>query len=385
MAPAAEITIPTTSVVPEPKPYTIYHISVRLPLRSFTVQKRFSDFLALHQVLTSQAGAPPPAALPQKSWFARTVNNAGLTEQRRAALEAYLRAINEGSDGRWRATAAWRAFLNLPAPAAAASAAALHSTLTSPAAGGAPITDPVTWIDCHRNLKEHLRDARLHLQRRDQALTAQEQHESAAAARRCLVLAGGLIMALDRGLKTLADDRNHHHNQHQQQQQPRASEKLGEGELRRRRDLVANASKEKEALEALANAIVAKHAAEASSTASAAATAQQKSALFGGGGSGGDNSSQHSLAGPGRGRRVLGAPLPETEQTRELDNRAVLQLQKQMMDEQDEQLEAMAKGVMGMKKIGIAMNEELQYQNRFLDVMNEDVTRYVVQRSLSSS
>lgn len=137
MAPTVEISIPTTSISEATKSFTVYNISLRLPLRSYTVQKRFSDFLALHQSLIAQAGAPPPSPLPQKSWFSRTINNPMLTEERRRGLETYLRTINETSDGRWRKTLAWRTFLNLPAPSSSANSSAtalgLNGSLTSPA------------------------------------------------------------------------------------------------------------------------------------------------------------------------------------------------------------------------------------------------------------
>ena len=64
MAPPPEIAIPSTSVSNEgaSKPYTLYNITLRLPLRSFVVQKRYSDFATLHSTLLSQVGTAPPAA-----------------------------------------------------------------------------------------------------------------------------------------------------------------------------------------------------------------------------------------------------------------------------------------------------------------------------------
>lgn len=392
MAPTVEISIPTTSLSEDAKPHTVYHITLRLPLRSFTVRKRYSDFIALDQSLRTHVGAAPPAPLPQKSWFARTVNNPALTEERRKALEHYLRTLNETNDNRWRTTEVWRTFLNLPASAAStrssAAALGLHGALTSPARGGAPITDPVVWIDCHRDLKSQLHDARMHLQRRDQSQTAQQQHESSAAAKRSLVLAGSMITALDRGLKTLGGGGGGVNPGIDEGRKTR-SEKLGEGELRRRRDLLMNARKEKEALEALANSIARRTAEPALAGArngSAAASTQQKSALFGSAATDGSPSSS-SMARHNSGhsqsqaqsssRRVLGSVSvqPETDQTRELDNRGVLQLLKEQMHDQDQSVEEMTKGVMRLKELGIAINDELELQNPLLNLLDEDVTR----------
>ena len=232
------------------------------------------------------------------------------------------------------------------------------------------------WIDCHRNLKSQLHDARIHLQRRDQAQTVHDQHESSAAAKRCLVMAGGMIAALDQGLKSLAAANT--------QDNPWRSDKLGEGELRRRRDLIAAARKEKDGLEALANSLAAKASAAAVPTGGVAATAQQKVALFGevngsrqslgGGGAG----AGRGVAGGGRGGRVLGAPLPETERTRELDNAGLLQLQKQVIEMQDKDVQELTKGVLKMKELGLAINEELAVQNDLMTLLDEDVTRWVV-------
>ncbi|KAI9770123.1 MAG: hypothetical protein M1840_003573 [Geoglossum simile] len=374
MAPPIEISIPTTSTSStDSKPFTIYNITLRLPLRSFTVQKRYSDFVTLNETLISLTGSPPPSPLPQKSWFTRTTSSPALTEQRRKDLETYLQAVNASPDGCWRATPVWRAFLNLPSSTASANANNLHGTLVSPAGGGAPITDPTIWLDCHRDLKTHLHDARLHLARRDQATTAHGQHESSAAAKRCLVKAGGMILALELGLRALTDLKEWGDGGGAS-----SIEKLGEGELRRRRDLLATARKEKDGLEALANSMSLKNNAFSGSSSSsgtgAAATAQERSTLFSS-----PNPSQSTLNGNSgtttRGGRILGAPLPETDKTRELDNEGVLQLQRQVMQDQDRDIEEMRKGVARLRELGVAVNEELVLQNELLGLVDEDVDR----------
>jgi regulator of vacuolar morphogenesis len=372
MAPPIEISIPTTSTSStDSKPFTLYNITLRLPLRSFTVQKRYSDFVTLNETLTSLAGSPPPSPLPQKSWFTRTTSSPALTEQRRKDLEAYLRAINASPDSRWRATPVWRAFLNLPSSTASANASNLHGTLVSPAGGGAPITDPTIWLDCHRDLKSHLHDARLHLARRDQATTAHGQHESSAAAKRCLVKAGAMILALELGLRALSDPKEWGDDGGTS-----SIEILGEGELRRRRDLLATARKEKDGLEALANSMSLKHNAFSGGT-GAAATAQERSTLFSS-----PNPSQSTLNSNSgisgtttRGGRILGAPLPETDKTRELDNEGVLQLQRQVMQDQDRDIEEMRKSIAKLRELGVAVNEELVLQNELLGLVDEDVDR----------
>jgi regulator of vacuolar morphogenesis len=353
MAPQVEISIPNTTVAGGSKAYTVYNITLRLPLRSFTVQKRYSDFVALHSGLTDQVGSPPPVSLPAKSWFSKTVSNPELTEQRRQDLETYLKTINEIDDSRWRTTSVWRSFLNLPSSFAtptSSKSGALHSVLTGPGAGGAPITDPVVWLDCYRDVKVQLQDARLNLTNRDQATTPQKQHEAGAAAKSSLVKAGTMITALEEGLRNIQ----------------KVSEgggagawagggrqKLGEGEIRRRRDLIASAKKDKDGLENLLNAMATK-----SKLDTAVASMQETQSLIG--------------TKPKAGGRVLGK---ETAETRELDNQGVLQLQKQKMADQDLDVEELRKIVQRQKELGIAINQELEVQNDMLRMVDEDVDR----------
>ncbi|KAL0932098.1 PX domain-containing protein [Colletotrichum truncatum] len=354
MAPPAEISIPSTILsTGEAKPYTLYNITLRLPLRSFVVQKRYSDFATLHQTLTSIVGSPPPKPLPGKSWFKSTVSSPDLTEQRRQGLEAYLRAIAESPDRRWRDTTAWRAFLNLPSTGGGStntSAASAHGLITSGRAGAA---DPTTWLDLHREMKSNLHEARLSLSRRDAAAENNNSTgaaEAGAAAKKSLVKAGTLIGNLTAGLRTMQETGT-----------------LGDGELRRRRDLLASARVDREGLERLSNSMSQGNGRAGGGAREGWASTGDKAALLGG--------AAGSSSGARTGGRVLGAPLPETERTRELDNDGVVLLQRQMMSEQDEQVNTLAAIVRRQKEMGLQINEEVESQTKMLDRMNEDVDR----------
>ncbi|KAL4799829.1 hypothetical protein BDV19DRAFT_376223 [Aspergillus venezuelensis] len=366
MAPALEISVPTTTTSTTSPPYTIYNITLRLPLRSFALSKRYSDFTTFHTTLTSQTSAPPPALLPPKFWFSNTVSNASLRESRRQGLEDYLRAINEATDPQWRNSPAWRAFLNLPSLGnnssngdITASSARLHAAATGPSAlggaGGEPITDPTLWLDCYRDMKAQLHDSRLHLTRRDQETTPQKQHESSARAKSALVRAGSLISALEDGLKRISESHMSGRSSGS------GSSQLGDGEVRRRKDLLINARKERDGLEDLLNAMAAKSRVD-----NAVASIKDKEALMNGNGSGSGGRK------PARSGRVLGK---ETERTRELDNQGVVQLQRDMMQEQDLSVEELMKIVRRQKELGIQINEELEVQNEMLRMVDEDVTR----------
>jgi len=362
-----EISIPTTSLATSPgKPHTVYHILLRLPLRSITVKKRYNDFAELHSRLTDIVGSVPPKPLPPKSYFSRTVNNPVMTEERRDGLEKYLLGILRSNDSRWRDSPAWRTFLNLPANWSAGSSAALGPSplghTPGGSIGGGPITDPTLWLDTYRELKTLLHDARMYLSKRDQAGSAGEQHEASAGAKRCLVKVGSLITALDNGLKEVGSG-GRGNNGWGAGKEGKEVKALLDGEIRRRRDLISSARKERDGLESLANSLASKRAAQNSS---ATAMAADKSALFTGA-----NASRNTFTGG----RVLGAPLPETEHTRELDNQGVLQLNDQYMQEQDRAVEGMLKNVGRMKEIGVAIGEEIDLQNKMLEDLDHDVDK----------
>jgi regulator of vacuolar morphogenesis len=99
-----------------------------------------------------------------------------------------------------------------------------------------------------------------------------------------------------------------------------------------------------------------------SGSGNSAATQQDKNALFG------PNVSRPS-------GRVLRAPVPETDKMRELDNEGVLQLQKQLMQDQDLDVEELAKIVRRQKEMGLAIHGELELQNKMLKRVGEDVDR----------
>lgn len=354
MAPPLEISIPSTILSNDPndKPYTLYNITLRLPLRTFVVQKRYNDFVALHTSLTALVAAAPPAPLPKKSWLKSTVSSPELTESRRQGLEAYLRAIAEGPDRRWRDTSLWRTFLNLPSTSGSGSSARSELVAARQRGlgnAGQPASDPHIWLDLHREMKGSLQEGRKWLGVRDQATNAQNQHEAGASAKRCLVKASGLLGNLEEGLREMGD-----------KERRGDGGKVGSGELRRRGDLCRSARNELEGLEQLAVKLAVKS--NSSNGGSAAASTSDKSALFG----------------PGVSRpsgRVLGVPVPETAKTRELDNEQVLQLQKEMMRDQDVDVEELGKIVRRQREMGIQIHEEVEYQNTLLQAQDAHVDR----------
>ena len=199
------------------------------------------------------------------------------------------------------------------------------------------------WLEIHRQAKTLLQDARQHLSRRTTAPTIKDQHSASAAAKRCLVLAGTKVTALQNGLNALETD---------------SKSGVGEGELRRRRDLIRELNAEILGLERLSQTI----ATQRTTLSVPNASDQPQNQLF------------DKPAGQISTRRVFGAP-PETERTKGLDNAGVLQLQTQIMKEQDDQLDDFLRQVRRTKDIAGQINEELISQNELLDGLDHDVDR----------
>ncbi|KAF2680405.1 hypothetical protein K458DRAFT_311877 [Lentithecium fluviatile CBS 122367] len=343
------------------KEYTSYEIRIEhpFPRATTTLRKRYSDFASLDSNLRSQVGAAPPSPLPAKSWLGGGLGKLGLgstagspelVEQRRQGLEKYMQAIETNDDGRWRVCKAYKDFLEI------GDRDKKLPNFPGSQFGKDRVRDSTDWLDKYGEVKSNLQDARRWLTKREQATAATAQHEAGANAKKGLVRAGTLLSALEEGLSRLGGSGGDEWS----------GEKLGEGEIRRRRDLISTSRKERDGLESVLNTMAVKAAASgassAPSTSSAAVTNEQKAGLF-------------SRANQPSGRRVLGAPAQETERTRELDNDGVLQLQKQIIAEQDQDLVDLTTVVRRMKEMGVQINTEIVEQNAMLGLLGEDVDR----------
>ena len=143
--------------------------------------------------------------------------------------------------------------------------------------------------------------------------------------------------------------------------------KLGEGEIRRRKDLLASIKKEQEHIQDLLTAQSSQahhqhHLNGAASPSGAHEPASPQKALYG--------------AAPHKQKtgRVLGAA-KETQETVPLDNQGVLQLQQQKMQEQDEDVTVLTTTVQRMREMGVQINSEIELQNEMLGLLDQDVER----------
>ncbi|KDN52842.1 hypothetical protein K437DRAFT_149682 [Tilletiaria anomala UBC 951] len=106
-----------------------YVIVVKLPVQSWRILRRYSDFASLEKQLQSQpapqgAGRAAPAQLPPKRAVQHTLSilsrsntislQKQLAEGRLPELRAWLKAILDSQDPIWRSSYAFRQFLELP-------------------------------------------------------------------------------------------------------------------------------------------------------------------------------------------------------------------------------------------------------------------------------
>lgn len=120
--------------------YVVYAILVKLPVRSWTVYRRYSEFVALEKSLSGLHGAnrPPPKRLPPKDtarewkktfsgFLGRTsASVAGAAtgsangddelflKERRQGLEDFLKAIVMDESNEWRETDMFKSFIEWP-------------------------------------------------------------------------------------------------------------------------------------------------------------------------------------------------------------------------------------------------------------------------------
>ena len=142
---------------------------------------------------------------------------------------------------------------------------------------------------------------------------------------------------------------------------------LGEGEKRRREELVEGLKGERDNLSRMADAGVRTSQATQSAAASSNGTA---------GSMPGGTGSIWAPAAPQPGRVFGQAAKPqETEVTRPLDDRGLVQLQDQQMKNQDEQLGLLSRLLQRQRKMGEEIHQEIEEQNEMLDHVDAEVTR----------
>ncbi|WFD32339.1 hypothetical protein MSPP1_003384 [Malassezia sp. CBS 17886] len=147
--PIQRVCVPSFEHRTVPDDHVVYAVRVELPVDTWVVFRRHSEFVALDAALSPPA---PPAPLPPKHAVASSLRRAralggflaptdaqrraddALARERRPILEQYLRAMLSTRDDYWREHAAFHAFLDVPAHTAAAEAVRTPPTVCTGAA-----------------------------------------------------------------------------------------------------------------------------------------------------------------------------------------------------------------------------------------------------------
>ena len=311
--------------------------------------RRYSEFVELHAELTQSTGAAPPAPIPPKHPLSAATGiltfgivkvgerDEKVIEERRVGLEAYLRAIVSAKDDRWRENYAFKEFLGVPI--------GKQDNFASSNSGARFSSS--SWLDEHLELQSRIRDIRASINKRDalsdrgdiggsHAANVQGKKQLAEVLSRLRVLGTGLQELGMGGMK--------------------------EGELQRRTDMVGRLQDDCEKLGKMVT--VARHTSRLSeggagtSLGKILAPESDRVALMG-------TPTFHKPA------RVFGSAQPrETDVTRPLDNVGVFQLQKQQMEQQDEQAARLTTILQRQRQLGEAIGAELNVQNEMLDGLN---------------
>ncbi|ORX34639.1 Phox homologous domain-containing protein [Kockovaella imperatae] len=341
MSEIQSISIVSTQTVAQPKPHTTYTVQVTTPMRSWTVSRRYNDFVALNDELLSSTGKAPPAALPPKHpWsITRSAYDQKVIRERKVLLEAYLRAILNHRDPRWRSSYTYLDFLAAPA----ASSSSVPTSWT-----------PSNWLSEHTNIQAQLRTARSALLKRDALAGMGDAPGSRGAsveAKKMLRDVGERIDALSQALGDI-------------------SKSIGEGERKRREEMIEGLKNERGDLQRMADAGV--------RTIRDMAPKAGETSGFGAGSRNmpGSIPNGSGAVGPAPGRVFGRQPPPEeTSETRPLDDRGLLQLQQTKMDDQDSQLEELSKILRRQRNMGEDIDREIRDQNEILDEIQTDVDK----------
>lgn len=332
---------------PEPKPHTVYRIEIQVSVRSWQMWRRYSEFADLHVELTKSCGGTPPAPLPPKNSFAffrGGKTSVALLEERRAALEQYLRAILAAKDDMWRESFAFRDFLGVPVGKQDAGGAV---------AGGFTAS---SWLDEHQDVQARVRDVRADINRRDALSDAHDisgSHQANVQAKKKLAGILTRVGTLEDGLKGLG------------------LSGISEGELQRRTDMVARLRDDCEKLAKIVTAARTSSRGLGTVAERNPALATDRETLLGSppGRSGMPGGFSRPVA------RVFGqkAQPVETEQTRPLDDQGLLQLQQTQIDQQDAHLAQLSTILQRQKGLGLAIHQEIKEQNEELDALTSEV------------
>lgn len=315
----SKVTINDTSVSNNT---TYYHITTKIPLRTLTALRRYSEFDELVQGLCDQLGINTkdfPYLLPPKSSIF-TKNTAATVADRKLKLAQFLNQLIQ--DREIQNLLLLHDFLQLPVKFQFTSSLLSHKddSITDLVISDYKAIDSGKWLEYLRLFKSHI--SQLKTQYEDD--TNINNKFGIRSKLQLIVLPN--LTKLIKALESLYKNGQ-----------------VDESELQRRRLLVKELNSEVTQLNLKIE-------------------------------SGGDTGSKKTLMGSGK--RVFGAPLAtpqETKETLPLSNQELLQHQVQIHKDQDQELLELRKLIARQKEIGMTINQEVEEQNELLDSLNDQV------------
>lgn len=259
-------------------------------------------------------------------------------------------------DDRWRTSYTFNDFLSVPHPARNASSSST-STSTSGVQGAPDHFTPSNWLAEQSSLQTILRLTRSALLKRDALAGMGDAAGSRGAsveAKRLLREVGDRVEGLEKGLSLIAGG-------------------LGEGEKRRREEMVESVKVERGNLQRMAEAGVRSSGFNRDSSSASPHTSSGHPS-----GTGTMPGGTGSLFGnaPAAGRVFGTRQAPqETTETRPLDDKGLLQLQQTQMSNQDEQLTELSRLLQRQRAMGEQIGQEIGEENEILDEVDSEVDK----------
>lgn len=299
---------------------TYYHINIKLPLRSLTVMKRYSDFDQLVSNLSKDLGISVndfPLELPPKKLISFRSGN--LVNERKVGLTKFLNGLIR--DTEFQNHPFVHEFLGLPINFKLS-----NSSVSASANGGGHIErfpsdfksiDGNSWLQYTRQLKCSMLDS----QQKPELLSSTEKIRAKENINNVI---RPNLSKLENSLAYLFQ-----------------LKQIDPLEKKKRQLMLSEISQELESLYSILQS-----------------NARAKRDLF-----------EYSS------RRVIGKQAEETNETLPLNNNELLQKQQQIHKQQDQEVEQLRKIIQRQRQIGEVINNEVTEQNEILDQLNEDVEK----------
>lgn len=369
------------------KPYVSYAIEIGTKLKSYKIHRRYSDFERLYASIKLELD---PAlcrrclpSLPPKSTSLvgfltganNVMNDPSKIAERQAGLERWLKTVLVHKELKHQTSQSRSLleFLELPSNLKSSSLPASNID-SADAIPRNPFTSQ-SWLAEHNEIRTSVRELYDSINRRDELLQAPTSSSASATlaevnrinldVKRTLANVSGRLARLTDSLQLFS-----------QSSDPKGRTPVTEGEVARRLQLVSTLQDDCERLNkmsATARAEIGVGIRQTNQLLSSEATSRARAELLGGHHRSGTRPTTRVLGQPGS--VVSNCPAEETRETRQRDNRQLMdhQIYQTIGQDQEAKLKSLTEILLRQKQIGLMINQELAEQNEILDDLDRDV------------